>query len=381
DPITYIGKAAQIGKVKIGDLFANLGKVDGAFPHLDDVIWKDLPKAETPGVTFPHPDDTVLLPHTDALGRPQYYDKITHELLDHQGLPKQDLTAIPKGPDHPLAEIPGRQPAMAGAPAHAAANTAEATAHTTPGSATGHTPGGATDHTPGGAADHTPQNSHTNPGDSSTTPGHNSHDSSSGSGHGPHDPADPGSGHGGDPQDPADPSTAHPAAGSGPGHNGDPTTPHQDPPEKEELPPLPKGGQIPEHTFDHVLKGELKYDRNGNPKVTGYHFRPGGRDLNPHMVRVTRIFEIDHRTGLTRGNVWMRNPRTGSMVMKRAKTTFFPAHWTEKQVRRAMEKAFENGRIVDADSYMWQGEWKGIKFEGYFDPITGDAKTIYPLMP
>ncbi|MEV7543059.1 hypothetical protein AB0O29_11080, partial [Streptomyces sp. NPDC089915] len=149
DPITYIGKAAQIGKVKIGDLFANLGKVDGAFPKIDDVIWKDLPKADAPGVTFPHPEDTVRLPD-DALGRPQYYDKTTHQLLDHNGLPKQDLTAIPKGPDHPLAEIPKHDPV----PVTAGAHTAEATAHT-----------------PGGAADHTPHNSHTEPGSGPGTHG------------------------------------------------------------------------------------------------------------------------------------------------------------------------------------------------------------------
>lgn len=149
----------------------------------------------------------------------------------------------------------------------------------------------------------------------------------------------------------------------------------------EDLPPLPKGGRIPEHTFEHVLQGELKYDRNGNPKVSGYHFRPGSRDLNSYMVKVPRIIEIDHKTGLTTGNVWMRDPRTGEMVMKRAKTTFFPPGWTEKQVRRAMEKSFENGRVVDPATNKWRGVWKGITFEGYFDPITGDAKTIYPLMP
>ncbi|MFD2123255.1 EndoU domain-containing protein [Streptomyces cirratus] len=142
----------------------------------------------------------------------------------------------------------------------------------------------------------------------------------------------------------------------------------------EEFPPLPKGGRIPEHTFEHVLQGELKYDRNGNPKVSGYHFRPGGRDLNSHMVKVPKIIEIDNKTGLTTGNVWMRDPRTGLMVMKRAKTTFFPAGWTEKQVRRAMEKAFENGRVVNPITNKWQGDWKGIKFEGYFDRSRGTRR-------
>ncbi|MFE4870078.1 EndoU domain-containing protein [Streptomyces sp. NPDC056682] len=226
------------------------------------------------------------------------------------------------------------------------------------------------------ATHHAPSSS-SGSGAGSHTPSGGGHGSSGGSGHGTgqHDPA----GHGHSPQDPADPGTGQPATGSG--HGGDTSTPHQDPPKVEELPRLPEGGRIPEHTFEHVLQGELKYDRNGNPRVTGYHFRPGGRDLNRHMVKVPKIIEFDSKTGLTTGNVWMRDPRTGLMVMKRAKTTFFPPGWTEKQVRRAMEKAFENGRVVDPAKNMWQGEWKGITFEGYFDPITGDAKTIYPLMP
>ncbi|MFI5705409.1 EndoU domain-containing protein [Streptomyces xanthochromogenes] len=249
----------------------------------------------------------------------------------------------------------------------------EASAHageSRPPRATHHAPsgGGSRAHVPtGGGGSHTAGGS----GGGSHTP------SGGGSGHGgdPHAPAD----HGHSPQDPADPGTGHPA--TGPGHGGDEATPHQDPQKEAERPRLPAGGRIPEETFTHVLEGELKYDRNGNPRVTGYHFRPGGRDLNRHMVKVPKIIEFDSKTGLTTGNVWMRDPRNGLMVMKRAKTTFFPAGWTEKQVRRAMQKAFENGRVVDPVRNRWQGDWKGIKFEGYFDPITGDAMTIYPLMP
>ncbi|MEU8434974.1 EndoU domain-containing protein [Streptomyces sp. NPDC029216] len=390
DPMTYVGQAAgkagslAFSKLKIGELFANFGKADGAFPKVDDVVWKDLPKADTPGVTFPHPTETLRLPD-DALGRPQYYDKTTHQLLDHTGTPKQDLTAVPKGNDHPLAEVPKREEVtVGGGNTHSVTGTADNAAHT---------PGGTATHTPGGASDKTAHNSHTGPGggghqpthaaDSGSGAGHGGHGSSGGSGHdaGPHDPADNTSGHGGDPHDPADPGTGQPTTGSGSGHGGDTAIPHQDPPKVEDLPRLPKGGRIPEHTFDHVLQGELKYDPKGNPKVSGYHFRPDGRDLNPHMVKVPSIIEIDHKTGLTTGNVWMRDPRTGEMVMKRAKTTFFPPGWTEKQVRRAMTKSFENGRVVDLVRNKWRGEWKGIRFEGYFDPITGDAKTIYPLMP
>ncbi|MET9362861.1 EndoU domain-containing protein [Streptomyces sp. NPDC006632] len=225
-----------------------------------------------------------------------------------------------------------------------------------------------------GAGPHTPPSG----GGHGNTPasGASSH-GSSGAGHA-HSPTGHGSGghpHGQTSQSPTHSGTGQPATGSGP---GGPPTPHQGPPK---LPRLPEGGRIPEHTFEHVLQGELKYDRNGDPKVVGYHFRPGGRDLNPHMVKVPKVIEIDHKTGLTTGNVWMRDPRSGLMFRKRAKTTFFPPGWTEKQVRRAMEKAFKNGRVVDPVTNRWRGNWKGIQFEGYFDPITGDAKTIYPLMP
>ncbi|MFY4719894.1 EndoU domain-containing protein [Streptomyces sp. LaBMicrA B280] len=160
--------------------------------------------------------------------------------------------------------------------------------------------------------------------------------------------------------------------GSGEGPHHDPTARHgQHVPEPS--------GHIPEETFGHVLKGELKYGKDGQPKVVGYHFRPGGRD--PYGIKVPKILKVDHRTGLTQGRVWMRDPRTGNWVMKRAKTTFFPPTWTERDVRRAMTKAFENGRVVNPEIHMWQGEYKGITFEGYFDPVTGDAKTVYPIMP
>ncbi|MCX4629013.1 EndoU domain-containing protein [Streptomyces sp. NBC_01443] len=388
------------------------------------------------------PPGTVKLP---VDGPPQYmdpkYNIYNHkgEITQHAAdVPKDTPSAgadvprvdAPKADSPATAKIPERE--LAGAVARGGDGIRLGSDISDPLHIPDHAPTGHPDLTPGGrAGDHMPTNNldntpHAGHGNGPTTgggrgttgggshqpghagdsgseghqsggagAGHGGHGSSGGSGHGtgPHDPAGhgSGSGHGGDPhdpagdghapQDPADPGTGQPDTGSGSGHGGDTSTPHQDPPKVEEFPPLPKGGRIPEHTFDHVLQGELKYDRNGNPKVSGYHFRPHGRDLNSHMVKVPRIIEIDHKTGLTTGNVWMRDPRTGEMVMKRAKSTFFPPGWTEKQVRRAMQKSFENGRIVDPATNKWQGKWKGITFEGYFDPITGDAKTIYPLLP
>ncbi|MGE7389909.1 hypothetical protein ACQKM2_30960 [Streptomyces sp. NPDC004126] len=167
DPMTYVGQAAgkaaslTFSKLKIGELLSNLGKTaDGTFPKVDDVTWTNLPKADAPGVTFPHPNDTARLPD-DALGRPQYLDKVTGQLLDHNGLPKHDLTAVPKGPDHPLAEVPKKQEVTVSGGAR----------HT---DATNHTPGEGTTRTPGGTADTVPHNSHTEP--SGSTGGHGNPD-------------------------------------------------------------------------------------------------------------------------------------------------------------------------------------------------------------
>ncbi|MFE2149078.1 hypothetical protein ACFXAO_03455 [Streptomyces lavendulae] len=128
DPMTYVFKAGSytFSKLKVGELFAKLTTSgDAAFPKPDDVAWKEFPKAQlSPGVRLPHPEDTMRLPD-DALGRPQYFDKITNQLLDHTGFPKQDLTTVPKGLDHPLAETPKRQEATVGTPnAHTTVGTA-----------------------------------------------------------------------------------------------------------------------------------------------------------------------------------------------------------------------------------------------------------------
>ncbi|MFE3643383.1 hypothetical protein ACFXOM_20680 [Streptomyces sp. NPDC059169] len=197
DPITYIGKAGSLAKLKIGDLFTNLGKVDGTFPKLDEVVWKDLPKADAPGVTFPHPENTVRLPD-DALGRPQYFDKTTNQLLDHNGVPKQDLTSVPKGTDHPLAELPKKQEVTVGGPVHQV-------------DATTRTPGGAASHMPGGTADNMPRNNHPEPGGNG--------------GHGATDTTPTGSGHTDTPS-----TGGHddgPGTGGGHGPGDGPTVPHQ----------------------------------------------------------------------------------------------------------------------------------------------------------
>ncbi|MEU9000968.1 hypothetical protein AB0D15_02985, partial [Streptomyces sp. NPDC048551] len=141
--------------------------------------------------------------------RPQYFDKTTNQLLDHQGVPKQHLTSVPKDPDHPLAEVPKHEPVPVGVGAH----TADVTAHT-PGGTAGHTPGGVAEHTPGGVADHGAHNTHTEPG-GGTPPSHGGTDTTHTTGGTHHtDTPSTGGGHDG------------PATGGG-GHGDGPTIPHQ----------------------------------------------------------------------------------------------------------------------------------------------------------
>ncbi|MER5812492.1 hypothetical protein ABT143_30635, partial [Streptomyces sp. NPDC002033] len=215
------------------------------------VVWKDLPKADAPGITFPHPDDTVRLPD-DALGRPQYFDKTSNQLLDHNGVPKQDLSSVPKGPDHPLAEIPKHEPV----PATVGAHTADATAHTP-----GHTPGGIAEHTPGGVADHGAHNTHTEPGGGGTTHHGGTDTTHTGASHdtpttggGGHDGPTTGGGH-----------TDTPSTG---GHGDEPGVPHQ-------------GGE-PGHGDGHGSDDSPRVPREdgGTPSVGGDGSSPS-HELSP----------------------------------------------------------------------------------------------------
>ncbi|MFF3495303.1 EndoU domain-containing protein [Streptomyces sp. NPDC002795] len=134
-------------------------------------------------------------------------------------------------------------------------------------------------------------------------------------------------------------------------------------------------GHIPDDVYEHIHKGGI--NKAGRP--TGYHHRPGGKD--PVGTKVPKITGRDNKTGLTRGPVWMKNPRNGEWVQKRVNSTFFPDTWTPKEVNRAIETAFSNSEVVEGSMNMWRGTYKGIRIEGYFDSVTGDAITAYPVLP
>ncbi|MGW2643627.1 EndoU domain-containing protein [Streptomyces sp. NPDC001393] len=378
DPMTYVGKGAGFAKLKVGDMMAGLKDLhSGAandFLHGPDS--PKIPQTHTPvtisdkSVRYPdgsilHEDGTMVSPE----GKP-HQNPIPVESSAADRLARHEISPHSHIPAHAEEPVPAHVGGGSGAEAasHASGHGALSGSSHSAGQAGGDAGHGAptASHQPGhaghsGSGTATAPTTHHGANGGGHGPGHGSggHDATGNGGH--HGPADSGTGHGG---------------GGDPHHGQD----GQLPTDHVEEPPVPEpSGHIPEHTFEHVLKGELKYGKDGRPKVVGYHFRPGGRD--PYGVKVPKILEIDHKTGLTAGNVWMRDPRTGDWVMKRNKSTFFPPTWTEHEVRRAMVKAFENSRVIDPEIHKWQGEYKGIDFEGYFDPVTGDAKTVYPVMP
>ncbi|MGW1283039.1 EndoU domain-containing protein [Streptomyces sp. NPDC002586] len=381
DPMTYVGKGAGFAKLKVGDMMAGLKELHSgaADDFLHGADSPKIPETHAPvsasDKSLRYPDGSIL--HEDGT------------MLSPEGKPHQDPIPVESSAEDRLARhkisppshisSPSHMPVHADqpVPAHVGGGSgAEAASHASGHGVLSGSSHGAS-HAGGDAGHGAPTASH-QPGHaghsgSGTATAPTTHHGANGGGHGSggHDAAGHGGHHG-----PHDSGTGH-GGGGGPHHGQH----GQDPTGHVDEPPAPKpSGHIPEHTVEHVLKGELKYSsKDGRPKVVGYHFRPGGRD--PYGIKVPKILKIDHKTGLTQGNVWMRDPRTGNWVMKRNKSTFFPPTWTERDVRRAMAKAFENSEVVNPEKHMWRGEYKGILFEGYFDPVTGDAKTVYPIMP
>ncbi|WNM30241.1 EndoU domain-containing protein [Streptomyces sp. Li-HN-5-11] len=366
DPMTYVGKGAGFAKLKAGDMMAGLKELHSgaADDFLHGADSPKIPQTHAPvtisdkSVRYPdgsilHEDGTMLSPE----GRPHQKpipveSSAADRLARHEISPPSHVSSPSHMPVHADQPVPAHVGGGSGAE-----GASHASGHGAP--TASHQPGHA-GHSGSGTATAPTTHHGANGGGHEAGHGSGGHDAGGHDAAG-HGPADSGTGHGG---------------GGDPHHGQD----GQQPTDHVEEPPAPKpSGHIPEHTFEHVLKGELKYGKDGQPKVVGYHFRPGGRD--PYGVKVPRILKIDHKTGLTVGNVWMRNPRDGTWVMKRNMSTFFPSTWTEREVRRAMVKAFENSKVVNPRSHMWEGEYKGITFQGYFDPVTGDAKTIYPIMP
>ncbi|MEU4497351.1 hypothetical protein AB0F96_28865 [Streptomyces sp. NPDC023998] len=173
DPITYIGKAGKFATVKVGDLFANLKKVNAG-------VYTDLAagKFNLPENAVVLPDNTVKLVNPE--GRTVYLNSETGALLDQNGKVVQNIDDIPREvsaaergadrtptapPREPVTvgarepvNVGGREPVAVGAHTddNAASSSAAHAGDNLPGSGANHLPGGGVNHLPGGTAGHMP---------------------------------------------------------------------------------------------------------------------------------------------------------------------------------------------------------------------------------
>ncbi|MFC9817144.1 hypothetical protein ACFVJM_34395 [Streptomyces virginiae] len=170
DPMSYLGKAANVTKIKVGDFMEGL-KASRA--GVDDMA------RNMPGGTSPHPAEATPPPagreYTDPNGNKRVigYDGT---IRDEHGnvVPDTEPVREPHKDDLPNTQEPApvRERVLegAGGPGHVENSTGHppGPAHPNSGShasgGSNHSVGGAASHTPGGAAHNTAHNSHTTPG-------------------------------------------------------------------------------------------------------------------------------------------------------------------------------------------------------------------------
>ncbi len=84
------------------------------------------------------------------------------------------------------------------------------------------------------------------------------------------------------------------------------------------------------------------------------------------------------RNGLYKAAVDVRDPRTGAWVRKEHESTFFPAHYTEADVKQAIDEAYANRKT--APDGRWEGRTsRGLVIRGWLN-ASGSIATAYPKM-
>jgi hypothetical protein len=141
-------------------------------------------------------------------------------------------------------------------------------------------------------------------------------------------------------------------------------------------------GRLSPHGLDHVFRGDV---RPTKPTGSGYHYRPGGSDMPGRRLKPGSI-RRNSRTGVYSARPEYFDPALdppqGRWKPKGGNggvSTFFPDHWTPAQVDAAVSGAFRSPTMVPGSTTMWQGEYYGIKIQGYLDPATGALKHGWPL--
>ncbi|MEV5242160.1 protein phosphatase [Streptomyces cinnamoneus] len=278
DPMTYVGKAAKFGYVKVGDLLSGLKNLRaGSTVHIADEAFKIPGEAATsvlPKRPAGLPEDAV--PFLDLKNNVVYLDKESGRFFNEHGKelqpPKKELSAeeraaeaarTPEEGPHSTTSDHEKVPVSAGARVggDASASVGRGGEHA-PGGAAGHAPGGAAHHIPGGGAGgrmpggaahdlgRGPSTSHEVPGTGGGNDGHTpTHSGGGGSGNNV-----PSTGHGG-------------GTGPGAGESHVPAGPGHD------LPSQP-GHELPERPA-HGAPGETGHESaQGHGSSTAGHSDP-----------------------------------------------------------------------------------------------------------
>ncbi|MEW2328595.1 EndoU domain-containing protein [Micromonospora chersina] len=131
-------------------------------------------------------------------------------------------------------------------------------------------------------------------------------------------------------------------------------------------------GRMNAHFRDHVFGGHVK---PGQPKGSGYHYRPGGEDFPGRRLKPGTV-NRDPRTGAYEAEPEFfdptRNPPHGEWKPKAGNngvSSFYPDHWTPAEVDAAVPGAFNNA--VPAGGNMWRGTYRGLTIEGFYDGAGG----------
>lgn len=122
----------------------------------------------------------------------------------------------------------------------------------------------------------------------------------------------------------------------------------------------------------HTLDGEVRRLRSGALHAGGGHY---ARSRNIEIFETTRRPDAN---GVFEARIRIRDPRTGRFVVKRARSSFFPVHWSRRRVQMEIESAWANSRPRGGN--MWEGiSSSGLLVRGYYLRPQGDAATAWPV--
>ncbi|WP_375334980.1 EndoU domain-containing protein [Gilliamella apicola] len=123
-----------------------------------------------------------------------------------------------------------------------------------------------------------------------------------------------------------------------------------------------------------MLNGEIKTYESGKKVGTRGHYL---KDPNIKVDKWTGEADVN---GVTKGYISVRDPATGKWYEKQAETTFFPKHWSKRQIEKEIKSAFENSKPHPKYKGRWIGKSSsGVTMEGYYKKPNGTGATAWPV--